>query len=37
MTYADGTVRRQNTEFHLTFSADGFPKVFFAHFTCAGG
>jgi len=37
MTYADGTVRRQIVEFHLTFSADGFPKVFFAHFICAGG
>lgn len=36
MVYADGSVRRQISEFHLTFSADGPPKVFFAHFVCAG-
>lgn len=35
MVYADGTVRRQNSEFHITFGDNGW-KVFFAHFTCAG-
>jgi hypothetical protein len=35
VTYADGSVRGVNTEFHLTFG-DGFPKLFFAHFICAG-
>jgi len=35
MVYADGTTRRINKQFHLTFGDDG-PKVFFANATCAG-
>jgi hypothetical protein len=35
MVYADGTTRRINKEFHLTFGDDG-PKVFFANAICAG-
>jgi len=36
MTYADGTVRKQSSIFHLTFDSDGSPKIFFADFVCSG-
>jgi hypothetical protein len=36
LVLADGTVRRRQVSFHLTFQPDGPPKVFFAKFVCSG-
>jgi hypothetical protein len=36
LVYPDGTAARRQVMFHVTWAADGPPKLFFAKFTCAG-
>jgi hypothetical protein len=36
LTFPDGSTARRQVMFHITWSADGPPKLFFAKFICAG-
>lgn len=36
LVFPDGSTARRQVMFHITWAADGPPKLFFAKFTCAG-